>query len=383
MIDWREALARILALAPPVAPEHCALAEAAGRWTAEPVRARRTQPAADLSSMDGYAVRYADLPGPWRIIGESAAGRPFEVALNAGEAVRIFTGAHLPARADTIVIQENATRTGDLLAPAADPPSRAQWVRARGADFAEGHEIIAAGARVTSARIALAALAGHGDLPVRRCVRIALGSTGDELGTALPDSNGPMLAALLADLPVELTMLGIILDERRALAAFYDHARRHDVIVTTGGASVGDHDLVRPVLLDLGATLDFWKVAMRPGKPVMAGKLGDAIVLALPGNPVSAFVTAHIFLRPLIAHLSGAADPGPSVIHAILGAPLPAVGPRTDFARMRWQDGALVPARPGDSGALVPLADAHALAIRSAHAPPAVAGETIEAILIA
>ncbi len=383
MIDWREALSRILALAPPVAPEICAVADVSGRWTSAPVIARRTQPAADLSSMDGYAIRHANLPGPWRVTGESAAGRPFPAALGAQEAVRIFTGAHLPDGADTILIQENAAQAGETLSLTGGAPRARQWVRACGADFADGTEIVAAGDRLTPARIALAVLAGYAELPVRRCIRIALASTGDELGTAIPDSNGPMLAALLADLPVDLTMAGIVADDRAALAAFFEKARHHDIIVTTGGASVGDHDLVRPVLFEMGASLDFWKVAMRPGKPVMAGRLGDTVILALPGNPVSAFVTAHIFLRPLIAHLSGAVEPGPQIVGAILGAPLPAVGARTDFARMRWERGMLVPARSGDSGALLPLAEATALAVRPAHAPPAEAGESVEAILIA
>lgn len=383
MIDWRDALSRILALAPPVATETISVAKAAGRWTSAPVLARRTQPAADLSAMDGYAVRHADLPGPWEVVGESAAGRSFAGQMGPGEAVRIFTGAHLPDGADAILIQEDAVRDGDRLTLTAGLPHRGQWVRPRGADFLEGDAIIEAGERLTPARIALAVLAGYGELPVRRRIRVALGSTGDELGRSLPDSNGPMLAALLGGLPVDLTVAGIIADDRATLSALFDRYRHHDVIVTTGGASVGDHDFVRPVLLDLEATLDFWKVAMRPGKPVMAGTLGNATLLALPGNPVSAFVTAHVFLRPLIAHLSGAADPRPATIGAILGAPLPAVGARTDFVRMRWQGGMLIPAAAGDSGALSPLADAQALAIRPALAPPASPGDIVEAILLA
>lgn len=383
MIDWRDALSRLLALAPPVEAETCAIADAASRWTSAPVLARRTQPEADLSSMDGYAIRHADLPGPWRVTGESAAGKPFEHTVAFAEAVRIFTGAYVPAGTDTILILENAALKGDALSLSGDAPRPAQWVRPQGTDFAAGSEVIAVGERLTPARIGLAVLAGHTNLPVRRRIRIAFASTGDELGTTLPDSNGPMLAALLADLPVETASAGIVPDDRAALAAFFASTHHHDVIVTTGGASVGDHDLVRPILLELGASLDFWKVAMRPGKPVMAGTLGNAIVLALPGNPVSAFVTAHIFLRPLVAHLSGASDPGAQIIAATLGAPLPAIGARTDFVRMRWQNGTLVPARSGDSGALVPLAEAEALAIRHADSPPARAGDTVEAIRVA
>jgi len=383
MIDWREAQARLFALAPPVASETAPIAEAAGRWTSEPVRALRTQPDADLSAMDGYAIRHTDLPGPWRVVGESAAGRPMVARLGAGEAARIFTGAHLPEGADTILIQENATLQDDTLTLYGEAPTTGQWVRPRGADFGSDREIIAAGLQLNAARIGLAVLAGHSALRVRRRIRMAIASTGDELRSVLPDSNGPMLAALLADMPVELSRVPAIPDDRTALADFFGTHRDHDVIVTTGGASVGDHDLIRPVLLDLGAKLDFWKVAMRPGKPVLAGTLGNAIVLGLPGNPVSAFVTAHVFLRPLIAHLSGAAEPGPAIISAVLGAPLPAVGARTDFVRMYWAEGVLVPAKSGDSGALLPLCEARALVIREAHAPAARPNEIVKAMPIA
>lgn len=383
MIGFEEAQARILALGAPVATEQVWLDTARGRWAAGDIRARRSQPEGALSSMDGYAICHADLPGPWRITGESAAGHPFARAICANEAVRIFTGALLPEGTDTVLIQESAARDGDRLTLSGDAPGAGQWVRPRAADFSEDEIVIARGQRLTPARIALAALAGVREVAVHRRVTLALASTGDELGTALPDSNSPMLAALLADLPVQFTPSPPIPDNHDALAAFFGSARHHDVILTTGGASVGDHDLVGPVLRAAGADIAFWKVAMRPGKPVMAGRLGDAIILALPGNPVSAFVTAHLFVRPLIAHLSGAAEALPRQIAATLGAPLPAVGIRTDFVRMKWVGGALVSARPGDSGALFPLAEAEALAIRPAGAPAAEAGETIEAILIA
>ncbi len=383
MIGWREAQARLFVLASPVAPESVPTTEAGGRWTSAPVRALRTQPAADLSAMDGYAIRHADLPGPWRVIGQSAAGRPFPGTIGKGEAVRIFTGADLPDSADAVLIQEHASCTADQLSLTGDAPLQRQWVRPRGIDFSAGTDIIASGAYLGPARIALAILAGNGTLPVRRTVRVALASTGDELGSSLPDSNDPMLAQLLADMPVDFVHSHPVPDGHAALKKFFEGNCHHDVIVTTGGASVGQHDLIAPVLRGLGAEPAFRMVAMRPGKPVMAWRLGDAVVLALPGNPVSAFVTAHVFLRPLIAHLSGAAEPGPATIKALLGAPLPAVGARTDFVRMRWANGTLVPAPEGDSGALRPLAEAGALAIRAAHAQPAQAGETIEAMLIA
>jgi len=383
MIDWREAQARLFALAPPVSTESVSIAEAAGRWTSEPVRALRTQPDSDLSAMDGYAIRHADLPGPWRVVGEAAAGRPMLSGLGQSEAARIFTGSQLPEGADTILIQENATQNDNVLALTGEAPTVGQWVRPRGADFGSDRVIIAAGLQLNAARIGLAVLAGHSALRVRRRIRVAIASTGDELRSVLPDSNGPMLAALLSDMPVELTRVPAIPDDRTALADFFGAHRDHDVIVTTGGASVGDHDLIRPVLLDFGAKLDFWKVAMRPGKPVLAGTLDDAVVLGLPGNPGSAFVTAHVFLRPLIAHLSGAVQPCPTVISAVLGAPLPAVGVRTDFERMCWKGGTLVPASAGDSGALLPLAEAQALVIREAQSPMAQPNEVVNAIPIA
>jgi molybdopterin molybdotransferase len=391
MINWREAQARILALAAPVDRERLTLWQAAGRWAAETLHARRTQPSANLSAMDGYAVRFVDLPGPWRVVGESAAGTPFGERLWEGEAVRIFTGAALPGGADAIVIQEEADADGTTMVLSGKGPlTRWSFVRRTGEDFGPHTILVSEGEQLTPARIALAAIGGHDVINARRRILVAIVSTGNELVPAgsdpeygLPDSNGPMLAALLADLPVTLHQFGIVRDDPAQLALMLDAARDHDVIVTTGGASVGDHDLVRPVLLERGANLDFWKVAMRPGKPVMAGTLGNAVVLALPGNPVSAFVTAHLFLRPLIAHLSGAAEPMPAPITATLGAPLPAVGPRTDFVRMRWQNGVLISALAGDSGALRPLADAQVLAIRPAHAPPASPGETVDAIPIA
>ncbi len=388
MIGFEEAQARLCALAVPVDVEALALPLASGRWLAEPVTAKRTQPAHDLSAMDGYAIRVADAPGPWQMTGTSAAGAPFGGAVSVGEAVRIFTGAYLPEGADAILIQEHAERDGTRLILTNMAPAAGNSIRRRGEDFEAGRTLVEAGERLTAARLALAAVAGLDHVAVRRRVRVVIASTGDELvplgsDNGLPDSNGPMLASLIGDLPVEVTAFGIVRDTAAELDAFFAAARHHDVIVTTGGASVGDHDLVRPALLAAGAELDFWKVAMRPGKPIMAGRLGDALVLGLPGNPVSAFVTAHLFLRPLIARLSGAVDPLPKRVTVRLGCPLPGVGERTDFVRMRWQDGALITALPGDSGALLPLAQAEALAIRPAGTPPAQAGDLAEALLLA
>ncbi len=391
MITPEEAQTRILALGAPADLETVEIVEATGRWAARDVIARRTQPARDLSAMDGYAIRYADLPGPWRVIGESAAGKPFDGKLSGGDAVRIFTGAAVPQGADTVIIQEEVTRAGDTLTQSGEgPPRIGAHIRRAGSDFASGDTLLAAGDVLGPAALALAVMGGHGQLPVHRRIRVAMLSTGDELvppgsdagDDRLPNSNAPMLAALLRGMPVDLVDLGIVPDDRAKLAAAFAQGSDCDILVTSGGASVGDHDLVRPVLLDLGAALDFWKVAMRPGKPLMAGRLGHAIVLGLPGNPVSAFVTATLFLLPLVRHLSGARDPLPRRISARCAADLPAVGPRTDFVRARWDGTALAPLPSADSGVLSSLSRADALIVRPAGAAGIAAGLVVEAILL-
>lgn len=391
LLPVAEAQARLFALAEPVAVETVPLVEAAGRWAAEDVIALRSQPSADLSAMDGYAIRFADLPGPWRVIGESAAGKGFPGSIGAGEAVRIFTGAPLADGADTVLIQEEATRDGIQLTLSGEgPAARGQHVRRAGSDFALDDRLIAAGDRLTPARIGLAAIGGHGALAVRRRLKVALISTGDELvppgapitGTQLPSSNAVTLGALLGDLPVDIIEGGIVPDRLDALAAAFDAARHADVIVTTGGASVGDHDLVRPALEAAGATLDFWKIAMKPGKPLMAGRLGAAVALGLPGNPVSAFATAVLFLRPLIARLGGSGAPLPTVHTATLETALPETGGRAEFLRGIWASGRVRPAASQDSAALVALASANVLILRPPHAPAAPAGEIVEILPI-
>lgn len=386
-----EAQSRLFALAPRVAVETVSLREAAGRWAATDVVALRTQPAQTLSAMDGYALRFADLPGPWRVIGESAAGRPFTGAVGAGEAVRIFTGAALPEGADSVLVQEEAHREGDRLGLAGEgPPHRGRNTRARGLDFSEGDTLIAAGERLTPARIALAATAGHGVLRVNRPIRVATLATGDELVApgapippfALPESNGAMLAALLADLPVETIDLGIGPDRLDTLTQAF-RAVDADILVTTGGASVGDHDLVRPALEAAGGGLDFWRIALRPGKPMMAGRLGGAVVLGLPGNPVSAFVTAILFLKPLIAAMAGAADPLPRAYAAPLGEAIPVNGDRTDYLRAELVEGRVFASTIQDSSMLLTLARAGCLVVRPAHAPPAPAGAMVEILPLA
>lgn len=391
LLPIAEAQSRLLALATPVAPETLPLAEAAGRWASAPVAALRTQPAADLSAMDGYAIRFADLPGPWQVIGESAAGRAFAGEVQRGQAVRIFTGAYMPAGADTVLVQEEAARDGDRLALSGEGPAfRGRNVRVRGLDFAEGDALVAPGERITPTRLALAAVAGHAALPVRRRVRVALAATGDELvppgapigDGRLPETNRAMLAAQLADLPVEIVDLGILPDRLDALRSAFAGCQA-DLLVTTGGASVGDHDLVRPALEAAGATIDFWRIALRPGKPMMAGRLGQMVTLGLPGNPVSAFVTTLLFVRPLIAHLAGAADPFPRSRPALLGEAIPANGERTDYIRAELRDGLAFASTIQDSSMLRTLARAGCLIVRPPHAPAANAGESMEILDLA
>ncbi|UIJ47384.1 molybdopterin molybdotransferase MoeA [Sphingomonas cannabina] len=391
LLPVAEAQARLLALASPVASERVSLHAAAGRWAAENVRARRTQPAADLSAMDGYAIRFADLPGPFRLIGESGAGHPHAGSIDAGETVRIFTGAVMPAGADAVLVQEEAEdRAGTIHLIGEGPPRPGSSVRRRGLDFTEGDVLIANGERITPARAALAGLGGHAELAVRRTVRVAIAATGDELvphGAPLRDGqvyevNALMLATMLADLPVAVVPLGILPDRLDVLTAAFA-AVDADVLVTTGGASVGDHDLVRPALEAAGADIDFWKVAVRPGRPMMAGRLKDAVVLGLPGNPVSAFVTATLFLKPLVAALSGAADPLPRTRTVPLGEPLPANDSRADYLRAELRGGRAHASSIQDSSMLRTLARATCLIVRPPHAPAAVEGDSVEILDLA
>ena len=391
LLPIAEAQARLFAVAVPVGAEDVPLTRAHGRWAAADLHARRTQPATDLSAMDGYAIRYADLPGPWTQIGESAAGRPFAGEVGAGETVRIFTGAAMPAGADTVMIQEEVAAEGRAIRLTGEgPPYVGRNTRRRGLDFAHGDRLIARGERLTPARIAVAATGGIASLSVSRRVRVAICATGDELvepgtaadATALPESNRAMLAAMLADLPVDVIDMGILPDDLDTLRDAFA-AIDADLLVTTGGASVGDHDLVRPALEAAGGSIDFWRIALRPGKPMMAGRIGDTSVLGLPGNPVSAFVTATLFVRPLIAHIGGAADPAPRTSHAILGEDLPANGPRTDYLRAELRDGRARASTIQDSSMLLTLARSHCLIVRAAGAGPASAGDSAEILVIA
>lgn len=392
MLSVTEAQARLLALSRPVPAETVPLAQALGRWTREDVRALRTRPAADLSAMDGYAIRHPDLPGPWLVIGESAAGRPFPGPIGPGEAARIFTGAAMPVGADAVLVQEEAARKGATLRLTGEgPPRPGANVRPQGFDFSASDLLIPAGERLTPARLALLAAAGHGAIFVDIPIRVAIAATGDELvppgshdfsrdPSKLSESNGLMLAALFAGYPVAIQDLGILPDHEPTLRDTFANIRA-DLLITTGGASVGDHDLVRLALEAAGARIDFWRVAMRPGKPMMAGTLGDAVVLGLPGNPVSAFVTALLFARPLVAALAGAAAPFPRPRRAVLGGGLPANGSRADHLRAeRGPDGLVYASTAQDSSALLTLARSDCLILRPPHAEAARAGDSAEVL---
>lgn len=386
-----EAQARLLALVTPLPVERVLVGDALGRFLAEPLIARRTQPAADLSAMDGYALRAADLPGPWRVIGESAAGHPYAGEVRPGEAVRISTGAIVPAGADMVLIQEDCERTGAALRLTGTPPAPThKHIRPRGMDFREGADLLRAGTRLGPAQLALAVGAGHSHLAVRRRPQVVVIDSGDELAAdpaqcpphQIPASNGIMLGALIAALPCDVRRIGPVADSLEALGMALAQAGDADVIVTSGGVSVGDHDLIRPALEAWGATLDFWKVAIKPGKPLLVARRGPQLIVGLPGNPVSSHVTAYLFLLPLLRALLGASEAVPQPISAIAAQPLPAGGPRMEFLRAHW-NGREVNARINqDSGALATMAASNALILRPVDAPPVEAGAPVPVYLL-
>lgn len=394
-IPLEEAQARLLALAEPLPVERVDVESAIGRYLSEPLPARRTQPAADLSAMDGYAVTAGDLAGPWRIVGESAAGHPFMGTLASGEAVRISTGAILPAGAEAVILQEDLERVGEMVSLSGEAPSPpGKHIRRCGMDFRAGNEVLRAGVRIGPAHGALAIAAGHRHMPVCRMPKVAVIDSGDELAAdpevcmahQIPASNGAMLVSLFRNLPVEARRIGPVADTLEALMAAFDDAASCDVIVTSGGASVGDHDLVRPALERWGAKLDFWRVAIKPGKPILVATRerasGRQIIIGLPGNPASSMVTAYHFVLPLLRALLGASAPLPMRIRTQLGAPLKANGSRREFLRAFWDGEMVVPMSLQDSGALAALAASNVLIDRAAHAPAAQVGETVTVFLL-
>lgn len=390
-LPLEEAQARLLASAPSLPVEHVDVAGALGRYLAEPVRARRTQPVFDLSAMDGYAVAPGDLAGPWDVVGESAAGHPSEVPAAPGRAIRISTGAILPAGAGAVIVQEDLKREGDRLTLTGQAPSpEGKHIRRQGMDFTAGGEVLTPGVLIGPTQIALAIAAGHKHLGVRRLPRLAILDSGDELAAdcencpphQIPASNGAMLAAMAQALPCRITRLGPVPDKLDALGQALEAAASADLIVTSGGASVGDHDLVRPALEAWGADIDFWRIAIKPGKPLLVARKGRQIVLGLPGNPVSSYVTAFLFLLPLLRALSGASAPLPVSLTARAGASLRAVGPRREFLRARWDGRTATPLAIQDSGALASLAAANVLIDRPVGAAAAEAGDEVPIYLL-
>ncbi len=391
-----EVRARTLALVEPVGTEIVALTGAAGRVLAEDIIAQRTQPPFPASAMDGYALRNAEArpDAVFTLVGEAAAGTPFTGTIAAKECVRIFTGGGVPEDLDRVIIQEDVIRDGDriTLGDNLDPQL---YVRRAGLDFEEGTTLLSAPRRLTPEDIALIAAAGVPLITVYRKPRVALLATGDELvlpGEAtgpggIISSNNFGLAALVESLGAVAEILPIAADSEESLRRLARMGAQADLLVTLGGASVGEHDLIRPALKDIGLTLDLYKIAMRPGKPFMAGRLGETPMLGLPGNPVSAMVCGRLFLEPVIRALSGLPAGAPETITATLATDLGTNGPREHYMRARVdrdETGTLLctPFDSQDSSRLSLLSQANALAIRPVSAPPAQAGDPIQVILL-
>ncbi|RGP40637.1 Molybdopterin molybdotransferase [Altererythrobacter insulae] len=389
MLTLEEAQNRVLALAPPMPIENIACEKAVGRYLAMDLIARRTQPPADLSAMDGYAIG-GDGTGPWNLVGESRAGTPFDRSLADGETIRISTGAHMPAGADRVLIQENVAVEGSAVSCFQDFPNALRHVRQRGFDFDEGDVILSRGVQIGPAQLALAIGAGHREIPVHRAPTIAIIDSGDELAKdpatcrddQIPASNGAMIAAMLAELGCETVRLGPVQDDRDALASALGQAEACDIVVTTGGASVGDHDLMRPALEAWGADLDFWKVAMKPGKPIMVASRDKQVIFGLPGNPVSSFVTCYLFVLPLVRAALGDAAPLPQSVLLEAGCNLPPVGSRREFLRSYWDGTTVKLVDSQDSSALAALAQANCLIDRPAHSDQIEAGTSVPCLLL-
>ena len=393
LLPVEEARARMLAGIGPGAPETVALADSVGRTLAEAVRAVRDQPPYAASAMDGWAVRAADLAAgaPLTVQGESAAGRPFGAALAPGSAVRVFTGAQAPDGADQVVIQEEAERQGDRvrLSPA---PNSSRHIRAQGGDFRQGQVLLERGVRIDPWRLALAASSGRGELAVAPRPRIAILSTGEEIvpagAPATPqqifESNGPAIAARATAWGTHAVRLHPARDDEAAIVEAV-RGVECDLLVTVGGASVGDHDLVKPALGRLGLEIAVASVAVRPGKPTWFGRLADGRrVLGLPGNPASSLVCAELFLRPLLLTWQGA-DPAFPLRPVRLAEPLGATGPREHWMRARLETGEdgvrLARVFPDQDSSLVAVfAAADALVRRPAGAPAMAAGALVEAL---
>jgi molybdopterin molybdotransferase len=393
MISVDEAVGRVVAAFRPLESESVAIGKADGRVLAVDAVAGFSQPPFPVSAMDGYAVRAADAavtPVRLRVVGSSPAGHPFTGTIGAGEAVRIFTGGVVPDGADAIVIQED-TDLGEDAVTVRTPAKPGKHIRAAGLDFKTGDVLAAAGKRLTARDVSLLAAADLASVAVRRKPRVLLAATGDELTRpGEPRKPGGIVAssvyglsALIGPWGGEVRDLGILPDREDSVVEIAAHAEAADLIVTLGGASVGDHDLVQKALGPKGFALDFWKIAMRPGKPLIFGHLGETPLLGLPGNPVSAFVCAILFVKPAIETMLGLKS-RTSAITAKLAAPLAANDSRQDYLRARlfrrngelWAEAFATQ----DSSMQKLLAEAEALIVRAPNAPPAQSGESVEII---
>jgi len=394
LLSVAEALARVTQGLEPLDSERVKLEQARGRVLAEDIAAHLTQPPFDASAMDGYAVRAADvavLPATLRLIGEALAGRGFDGELKQGEAVRIFTGAPVPKGADTVVIQEN-TETAPGVVTVKDAAPR-RHIRPRGQDFTKGEVLLRAGTRLGPRELMLAAAMNHAELPVRRKPKVAILATGDEVmppGTALDRdqivSSVPAgLAALIEAQGGEPMSLGIAQDSAESIVTLASTGSAADILVTVGGASVGERDLVSAALRSEGMELDFWKIAMRPGKPLIYGRLGHQRVLGMPGNPVATLICGLVFLVPMLHRLLGLREDARRPHEAILGQALEANGPREHYMRSAstWgPDGErlVTPLGAQDSSLMADFARADCLIVRPPDAPALTAGERVTII---
>lgn len=398
LIPVEEAKERVLKGAKVLPREMVALHDCAGRVLAADIKARRDQPPFAASAMDGYAVRFADVekvPARLKVIGTAPAGHGFRGTVGQGEAVRIFTGAPVPKGADTVVIQENAEASGGHVSVGVPAQRLAQHIRRKGLDFARGHSLLAQGTLLGAREIGLAAAMNWPALPVVRRPIVALFTTGDELvapgrtprADQIVSSNSFALAAFVRRYGGEAVDLGILPDNIKAISRAIRKASGADILLTTGGASVGDHDLVQAALKEGGIKLDFWKIALRPGKPLMFARDGKRRILGLPGNPVSALVCARIFLKPLIFALLGLTPNGQDTVKARLGSPLPANDLRQDYLRAkvsRSADGTYTatPFTVQDSSMQRALTQAQGLIVRPPHAPEALPGDHVDLLLL-
>jgi molybdopterin molybdotransferase len=390
LLPVADAIEQILRGVEPLPAESVGLSDALGRVLAEDLVARSDQPSTDLSAMDGYAVRGDDVitsPVTLKVIGEAAAGHPFVKEIGPGECARIFTGGVLPRGTDTVVIQEDTTRDGDRVT-ITQPAKRGRHVRRAGIDFKKGDVLLTKSRRLTDRDLMLAAGMNYPSLKVHRAPCVAVLGTGDELvppGSQLKEgqivhSSGYALAALVRSESAQVLELGVAKDRLEDIVACIRQAReaRADVLLTTGGASVGEHDLVQKALASEGLSLSFWQIAMRPGKPMMHGRLRAMRVLGVPGNPVSSYVCAFLFLLPLIRRLSGRNDLHAEQMRARLGRALPENDRREEYMRatLETKNGELIatPFANQDSSLMAPLAKAECLVVRERFAPAAEAG---------